>query len=111
MERLVRDGVALAYEVAGTGDPPLLLVHCWTCDHSFFAPQLAHFSGTHRVVNVDLRGHGASDKPRQDYTVAGFADDLAWLCERLGVQKPVVIGHSMGGNIALELAARHPDLP
>jgi pimeloyl-ACP methyl ester carboxylesterase len=111
MERLVRDGVALAYEEAGTGDPPLLLVHCWTCDHSFFAPQLAHFSGSHRVVNVDLRGHGASDKPRQDYTVAGFADDLAWLCERLGVVKPVVIGHSMGGNIALELAARHPELP
>src|SRR5262249_9102618 len=47
----------------------------------------------------------------QEYTVAGFADDLAWLCGQLGVAKPVVVGHSMGGNVALELAARYPDLP
>jgi pimeloyl-ACP methyl ester carboxylesterase len=71
MRMLVRDDVALAYEEAGRGDPPLLLVHGWTCDHSFFAPKFEHFSRTHRVVNVDLRGHGESDKPLQDYTVAG----------------------------------------
>jgi pimeloyl-ACP methyl ester carboxylesterase len=47
----------------------------------------------------------------QDYTVAGFADDLAWLCAQLGVVKPVVVGHSMGGNVAFELSRRHPDLP
>jgi pimeloyl-ACP methyl ester carboxylesterase len=58
-----------------------------------------------------LRGHGASDKPRQDYTVEGFVDDLVWLCGQLGLRQPVIVGHSMGGNIALELAARHPDLP
>ena len=101
-----RDGVALAYDEAGHGDPPLLLVHCWTCDHTFFAPQFHYFRRTHRVVAVDLRGHGASDKPGQDYTVAGFVDDLVWLCGQLELTKPVVIGHSMGGNIALELAAR-----
>jgi len=111
MHTLSRDGVKLAYDENGRGDPPILLVHCWTCDHTFFAPQIAHFSQTHRVVAVDLRGHGASDKPRQEYTVAGFADDLAWLCGQLELRKPVVIGHSMGGNVALELAARHPDLP
>ena len=111
MDKLLRDGVALAYEEEGDGDPPLLLVHCWCGDHTFMAPQREHFSTGHRVVSVDLRGHGESDKPVQDYTVAGFADDLVWLCGQLGVEKPVVIGHSMGGNIALELAASYPDFP
>jgi pimeloyl-ACP methyl ester carboxylesterase len=110
MQRLTRDGVILAYEEAGQGDPPILLIHCWTCDHTFLAPQFRHFSARYRVVNVDLRGHGESDKPQQTYTVAGFADDLAWLCQQLEVERPVVAGHSMGGNVALELARRYPQL-
>jgi pimeloyl-ACP methyl ester carboxylesterase len=111
MQTLTRDGVALAYEEAGRGDPPLLLVHCWAGDHTTLAPQAEHFRRAHRVVAVDLRGHGQSDRPHQDYTVAGFADDLVWLADQLGLTKPVVVGHSMGGNIALELAARRPDFP
>jgi len=55
MEKLIRDGVALAYETRGQGDPPILLVHGWTCDHTYFAPQAEHFSRSHRVVSVDLR--------------------------------------------------------
>jgi pimeloyl-ACP methyl ester carboxylesterase len=106
-----RDGVALYYEDDGQGDPPILLVHGWCCDHTYFAPQFERYQREHRVVAVDLRGHGRSDTPEQDYTMAGFADDLAWLCAELGLTRPVVIGHSMGGVIALELAARHPDLP
>lgn len=109
MQSLMRDGVRLAYTEAGSGDPPMLLVHGWTCNHSHFAPQAEHFSARHRVISVDLRGHGESDKPEQAYTMAGFADDLAWLCEQLDVEQPVVIGHSMGGVIAFEMAARHPD--
>ena len=111
MRKLTRDGVALAYDVAGSGDPPLLLVHGWTCDHTYFAPQFEQFRRDHRVITVDLRGHGESDKPEQAYTMAGFADDLAWLCRALALEKPVVIGHSMGGTIALVLAAHHPELP
>ncbi|HET7035992.1 MAG TPA: alpha/beta hydrolase, partial [Thermomicrobiaceae bacterium] len=111
METLRRDGVTLAYEDRGQGDPTIVLVHGWACDHSYVAPQAEHFRRTHRVVAVDLRGHGESDKPEQDYTMAQFADDLVWLCGQLSVVKPVVIGHSMGGVIAFELAARHPDLP
>ncbi len=111
MPHVSREGVALFFEDAGSGAPPLLLVHGWTCDHTFFAPQFQHFRRTHRVVAVDLRGHGQSDKPQQDYTMAAFADDLAWLCAQLGIEKPVVIGHSMGGLIALELAAHRPALP
>ena len=100
MKKLIRDGIALAYEEAGSGLPPMLLVHCWCCDHGYMTPQFEHFGRGHRVISVDLRGHGESDKPRQEYTPAGFADDLAWLCGQIRVDKPVVVGHSMGGNVA-----------
>jgi pimeloyl-ACP methyl ester carboxylesterase len=104
--------VDLFYEEAQGDDPSVLLVHGWCCDHSYFAPQVEYFANRgHRVVAVDLRGHGRSDKPRQTYTMQVFADDLAWVCERLELAKPVVVGHSMGGIVAFDLAARYPDLP
>ncbi|MGA7323951.1 MAG: alpha/beta fold hydrolase, partial [Rhodomicrobium sp.] len=58
----------------------------------------------------NLRGHGASDAPEQEYMMAGFADDIAWQCTQLSLEKPVIIGHSLGGAITLELCGRHPDL-
>ena len=105
-----RDGVRLAHEDTHEGSSPILFIHGWGCDHSVFAPQVEFFRTRHRVVAVDLRGHGSSDAPRQDYTMAGFAEDLAWLCTELNLTKPVLVGHSMGGNIALEFAARYPEL-
>jgi pimeloyl-ACP methyl ester carboxylesterase len=112
MRQLDRDGVALYYEEAGEGEPPVLLVHGWCCDHTYFAPQVEHFvERGHRVVAVDLRGHGKSEKPHQRYAMQDFADDLAWLCQRLEFTKPVVVGHSMGGIVAFDLAARYPHLP
>ena len=112
MQRLERDGVALFYEEAGEGEPPILLVHGWCCDHSYFSPQFEHFASRgHRAVAVDLRGHGRSDKPRHGYTMQTFADDLAWICDRIELERPVVVGHSMGGIVAFDLAARYPDLP
>jgi pimeloyl-ACP methyl ester carboxylesterase len=112
MRSLRRDGVALFYEEAEGDDLPVLLVHGIGCDHTIFAPQFEHFARSgHRVVAVDLRGHGKSDKPQQSYTMQLFADDLAWMCEQLGLQKPVVIGHSLGGVVTLAFALRYPDLP
>ena len=109
--RIERDGVKLFFQEGGGGTPPLLFVHGWTCDHTYLAPQFEYFRDAHRVVAVDLRGHGQSDKPQQDYTMAGFADDIVWLCGRLKLEKPVVLGHSMGGVIALAVAACAPRLP
>ena len=111
MQHLTRNGVKLFFEDTGSGEPPILLVHGWTCDHTYMAPQFEHFRRTHRVIAVDLRGHGQSDKPKQAYTMAAFADDLAWLCGQLKVTKPIMIGHSMGGVIGVELAARFPEVP
>jgi pimeloyl-ACP methyl ester carboxylesterase len=97
MPWLQRDGVSLFYEEAGGGRPPIVLVHGWCCDHTFMAPQFAHFGDAHHILAVDLRGHGQSDRPQQAYTISGFADDLAWICHELTLQRPVVVGHSMGG--------------
>lgn len=107
---LVRDGVRLAYDDTGAGGPPIVFVHGWTCRRSDFAAQVAHFSASHRCIAIDLRGHGDSEAPQQDYTIAGFADDVAWMCDQLGVRDAVLVGHSMGGAVVLQLAAARPDL-
>jgi pimeloyl-ACP methyl ester carboxylesterase len=86
----------------------LVFIHGWTCSHSNWRDQISAFSEEHRVVAVDLRGHGASDKPDQDYTIAQFAEDVMWLMGELGLQWPVVIGHSMGGLVAAGMARAHP---
>jgi pimeloyl-ACP methyl ester carboxylesterase len=110
MKALVRDGVKLCYEQRDGRAPPIVLIHGWCCDHGYFTPQSEHFAARgHGVVAVDLRGHGQSDKPRQSYTMEAFADDVLWVCEQLALTKPVLIGHSMGGIVAFDLAARHPD--
>jgi pimeloyl-ACP methyl ester carboxylesterase len=61
----------------------------------------------HSAVTLDLRGHGRSDKPDGPYDVPTVADDLAVLISTLGLDRPIVVGQSWGGNVALELAARH----
>jgi pimeloyl-ACP methyl ester carboxylesterase len=106
------DATALFYEEAQGDVPPILLVHGIASDHTHFAPQFEHFArrGRH-VVAIDLRGHGNSDKPQHSYTMQFFTDDLKWMCAQLDLKKPVVIGHSMGGVVALALALRYPDLP
>jgi pimeloyl-ACP methyl ester carboxylesterase len=109
MEFMTRNGVRLAYTEAGRGGPPIVFIHGMTCDHSDFAPQFEYFRQRHRVIALDLRGHGASDAPEGDYTMAALAEDVLWLCDELGVHKPIVVGHSMGGVIALEIGARHPE--
>ena len=70
--------------------------------------QIEAFAPKHRIIAVDLRGHGESDKPDQDYDIAGFADDMAWLIREIGLDRPVLIGHSMGGVTTLNLAAQAP---
>ncbi|HKY51675.1 MAG TPA: alpha/beta hydrolase [Candidatus Limnocylindria bacterium] len=110
MAEVSRDGVRLHYVGAGSGDPPLVFVHGWCCDHTFFQPQFEHFKSSHRVVTLDLRGCGRSDRPEDGYDIPSQADDVAALCRKLGLSRAVIVGHSLGGMIAIELAAREPSL-
>ncbi len=105
---LVRDGAVLAYDDAGSGYPPLVLVHGAACNRRFWCQQVPRFSSAHRVVAVDLRGHGESDAPSERYTVRLFAEDLASTCTQLGIESPVAVGHSLGGLVALDLASAYP---
>ena len=108
MAMIERNGIRLAYDDRGAGEPAIVFVHGWTCDRSFFAPQAEHFAKRHRVVSVDLRGHGESDKPHGPYPIGSYADDIAYVIDQLALGKVVAVGHSMGGLTVLQLAASHP---
>jgi pimeloyl-ACP methyl ester carboxylesterase len=105
------DGLRLYYERAGSGEPELLFVPGWCCDRTAFAPQFEHFARTHAVTALDLRGCGESDRPELGYGIPDLTDDVARFCAEVGIRKPVVVGHSLGGMIGIELAARHPSVP
>lgn len=109
--RVNRNGFELYVEEAGQGGPPIVFLHPNASDHTFFAPQVEEFAATHRVVSFDQRGFGASSEVDGHYRPADLADDVAWLCEHLELDRPLVVGCSMGGGIAVEFGARHPELP
>ena len=108
---MTRNGLKLYYEREGNAAPPLLFVHGWCCDHTFFEPQFEHFKSSHTVISIDLRGCGRSDRPEDGYDIPTLADDVAWLATSIGISRPIVVGHSLGAMVAIELAARHPSVP
>ena len=99
----------LAYEDAG-GGPAVVLVHGGLADRSHFAHISAHLATRQRVIAIDLRGHGDSDMPDDEFTVADLAADIAAVCDQTGVGRAVICGHSLSGAVALELAATRPEL-
>ena len=105
MPFLSHTGVSLRYDRAGSG-PPVLLVHGWTANRTFWERQVVALRDRHTAVTVDLRGHGESSHPRTGYTVGAMAADLEHLVRALGVPRIALVGWSMGGVIALELAQR-----
>lgn len=104
------NGVDLAYEVAGTGGPPLVLTHGSWGDRRGWAAVVPGLVRSFRVVTWDRRGHGeSSDAPGQG-TREQDSDDLAGLIEALGTAPAHLAGNSFGGSISLGLAARRPEL-
>ena len=105
MPFLTLGGATLRYDRAGAG-PTLLLIHGWLGNRSFWERQVTALRDRFTVVTVDLRGHGESSPPRTGYTIAGMAADLEQLVRAIGAQKVSIVGWSMGGMIAQELARR-----
>lgn len=106
----LKDQTTLSVYDSYHGDRTILFLHGNSCDHTFLAPQIDHFSTRFRVVAPDLRGHGDSDKPVCAYTFSRLSDDIAEMAEQMGLSPMNVVGHSMGGAVALELSHRHPGL-
>lgn len=100
-------GVKIWYETAGEG-PPLLLIHANPLDHRMWLYQTALLSRRFRVVAVDLRAYGRSDKPEESYGFADVVADIRAVCDREALDGAVIGGASMGAKAAFALAADEP---
>ena len=103
------NGIRVYYEVYGEGEP-LLLIHGGTATSRSWASHLPTFTEHFRVFTPDSRGHGRTDNPTGELGYRVMADDVAALVSVLGLQRPLVLGYSDGGQIALELGMRYPGL-
>ncbi len=103
------DGVSIRYDDLGAGDPALVFVHGWSCDRSYWSGQLEHFAQSHRVVNIDLAGHGDSGLDRTVWTMQAFGEDVSAVVNALDLHNIVLVGHSMGGKVIVEAARQLGD--
>ncbi len=102
------DGAPVRFDVEGDGSPPLVFVHGWSCDRTYWRGQVGHFARRHRVVAIDLAGHGESGGDRTAWTMPAFGADVVAVIEQLGLEDSVLIGHSMGGDVIVEAALALP---
>ncbi|HEU4701487.1 MAG TPA: alpha/beta fold hydrolase [Conexibacter sp.] len=101
------DGTPANVVELGAG-PPLLFVHGLSGRWQNWLENMPHFARTHRVIAVDLPGFGASPMPREGISIPGYAGFLEGICDALSIDAAAVVGNSMGGHIASELAIRSP---
>ena len=104
------NGIKIQYYRSGEDKQPVIMLHgltdsglCW----NFFAMAL---QPAYDVILLDARGHGLSDKPETGYSVNDHVADVAGFIQEMQLDKPVVIGHSMGGVTAAVLASTHPEM-
>jgi pimeloyl-ACP methyl ester carboxylesterase len=95
------DGVPIVYDARGAGETALVFVHCWSCDREFWREQFDVFAESYRVVRMDLPGHGESGAKRDSWSIAGLAEDVRMVVDELGLERVILVGHSMGGPISL----------
>ncbi|MFC3500162.1 alpha/beta fold hydrolase [Micromonospora krabiensis] len=103
------NGINLYYETHGAGRP-LVLLHGGLGSGEMFGAILPTLAAHHQVVLVDLQGHGRTADIDRPLDVTLMADDIAALIEHIGLRKPDVVGFSLGGGVALQVAIRHPHL-
>lgn len=108
-EFLELDGAWVRYDVIG-GGPPVVLVHGWLSSSRIWEPLARRLAQRFTVYSLDLTGFGESDKPLSGYGVRNGSRLLYAFCAHFGLTRASVIGHDLGGNMAVKLAADHPDL-
>ncbi len=101
---LSKDGTPISYDICGAGEPALVFVHGWSCDSRYWRAQVPVFSKKHRVVVLDLAGHGHSGMTRTKYGMNAFGEDVQAVVKEIGSRKVILIGHSMGGSVIAEAA-------
>lgn len=107
MPTLTLDDTEIFYECIGAG-PPLMLIHGLGSSGDDWAFQRADFARSHRLILPDLRGSGRSGKPRGPYSITGFAADLCALLDALAIDTVDLLGFSLGGAVAIEMALLRP---
>jgi pimeloyl-ACP methyl ester carboxylesterase len=108
-DRIAVNGVELHYEIHGEGSP-LVMLHGGVNPSDMFGAPLAEMAKTHKVIAIHMRGHGFSTDSDVPWSYEQMADDVAALLGVLGIDKIDVMGWSLGGGVAYQLAIRHPDL-
>jgi pimeloyl-ACP methyl ester carboxylesterase len=103
------DGVHIEYQVYGSGDPAIVLIHGWSCDANYWSSQLDALKAKYTTVTVNLAGHGASGRNRTDWSMANYGEDVAAVVRQLQNSRVVLVGHSMGAPVAMEAARRIGD--
>jgi pimeloyl-ACP methyl ester carboxylesterase len=103
------DGVMIHYEVQGSGDPTIVLVHGWANSLAIWGEHPRTLSANHRVVNLELAGHGQSGTSREKWTMGAFGDDVAAVVDDVGSDRVVLVGFSLGGAVVIEAARRLGD--
>jgi pimeloyl-ACP methyl ester carboxylesterase len=103
------DGIRIRFDVRGAGPRAIVFVHGWSCDRTYWAPQMRAFAERSLVVAVDLAGHGESGAGRRSWTMPAFGDDVVAIVEKLALADVVLVGHSMGGDVIIEAALRLGD--
>lgn len=103
------DGVPIVYESSGDGFRSVVLIHGWVCDRSYWDHQVAPLSERYRVITLDLAGHGESGMGRDAWTITSYGSDVAAVVEALDLERVVLVGHSMGGDVAVDAAGRLGD--
>jgi pimeloyl-ACP methyl ester carboxylesterase len=100
--------LSLNVEERGSGEVSLVFLHYWGGTHRTWNKVVSQLENSFLAVTYDMRGWGKSDPAENGYSIAELANDAALLIQQLGLQKYVLVGHSMGGKVAQLLASRHP---
>jgi pimeloyl-ACP methyl ester carboxylesterase len=106
---LTPDSVHIEYRMWGQGEPAIVLIHGWACDWNYWKAQIDALKSKYTVVALNLAGHGASERNRSDWSIGNYGEDVATVVRQLRHRQVILVGHSMGADVALEATRRIGD--